>query len=292
MAAGIVAQVAQYDGPLVSCLMVTQANSSRLQFLKRSLAAYCTQTHANRELIIVFDVGTVEARREIVRVVGELGRNDIRIIDPPGPLTLGALRNISWQAARGEIVCQWDDDDLYHSQRLERQLAALKETGSLSSCLQEAMQFFPASRRLYQTNWRASPPTAMPASLISFKSAPICYPETGPQARFGEDLEVLLQLQRLGHFHALAGAPHLYVYVSHGHNTTDDSHRQMLADKLAVSQGLLRRREAALREGLAPFDFGPGDVQVEGHNGPAFKIAGRRPQETPSLSALFRGEDG
>ena len=275
MAAGISAQAAQCGGPLVSCLMVTQANSNRLPFLRRSLAAYCAQTHHNRELVIVFDVGTVEARADIVRAVGELGRDDIHIVDPDGPLTLGALRNISWQAARGEIICQWDDDDLYHPQRLERQLAALMESGSLSSCLQEVMQFFPASRRLYQTNWRASPPTVKPASLISFKSAQVCYPESGPQARIGEDSAVLFQLQRLGRFHAQAGAPHLYVYVSHGHNTSGDSHHQMLADRLAVSQGLLLRREAALREGLAPFDFGPGDVMVEGYNGPAFKIAGR-----------------
>lgn len=276
MAARLVAKAGQHDCPLVSCLMVTQPVAARLQFFKRSLAAYCSQTHGNRELVIVLDVGLAQARSEVVRVVGELGRNDIRIIDPSGPLTLGALRNISWREARGEFVCQWDDDDLFHPQRLERQLAALRDSGSLSGCLQEVMQYFSASRRLYQTNWRATPHTAKPASLMSLKAVPICYPETGSEARFGEDSVVLSQLQRLGRFHALAGAPHLYVYVSHGHNTRADSHHRMLADKLAVSQGLLRRREAELREGLAPFDFGPGDVLVEGRNGPAFKIFGRQ----------------
>jgi hypothetical protein len=46
----------------------------------------------------------------------------------------------------------------------------------------------------------------------------------------------------------------------------------MLADQLGLSQGLLRRREAALRDGLSVFDFGPGPVTVEGRNGPAFTL--------------------
>jgi glycosyltransferase involved in cell wall biosynthesis len=256
--------------------MVTLPIPARLKFVKRSLAAYCNQIYGNRELVIVLDVGLVETRAEVIRFVNEMGRNDIRVIDPSGPLTLGALRNISWREARGEFVCQWDDDDLYHPLRLERQLAALQESGSLSGCLQEVMQFFPASRRLFQTNWRATPPTAMPASLMCLKATPICYPETGTEARIGEDLVVLTQLQRLGRFHALSGAPHLYVYVSHGHNTYANSHHQMIAEELAVSQGLLRRRETALRQELADFDFGPGDVLVEGRNGPAFKIVRRQ----------------
>jgi hypothetical protein len=48
----------------------------------------------------------------------------------------------------------------------------------------------------------------------------------------------------------------------------------MIADQLAVSRGLLSRREAALRQGLAPFAFGPGNVTVEGSNGTGFTMAG------------------
>ena len=72
----------------------------------------------------------------------------------------------------------------------------------------------------------------------------------------------------------LEGAPHLYIYVSHAENSWDQGHHRMLADRLGLSQGLLRRREAALRDGLSVFDFGPGPVTVEGRNGPAFTLAG------------------
>jgi hypothetical protein len=66
--------------------------------------------------------------------------------------------------------------------------------------------------------------------------------------------------------------PHLYVYVSHGENSYGNDHHEMLAARLGISRALLLRREAQLREGLRPFDFGPGDVTVQGYNGPAFTL--------------------
>jgi glycosyltransferase involved in cell wall biosynthesis len=261
--------------PLVSCLMVTLPSAVRLRYLKRSLAAYRDQTYPARELIVVLDRGTPEACAAVRRSVEELGQSDIRIIEPQGALTLGALRNIAWGAATGDFICQWDDDDMYHPTRIAAQMGALEGLGGVSTCLEEVMQFFPASRRVYLTNWRATPPTAMPATLFCRSSARVRYPEEGPEATLGEDLSVLLQLQALGGFHAQAGAPHLYVYVSHGQNLCGADHHQMIADLLAVSKGLLRRREAELREGLAAFDFGEDDVVVEGSNGLAFVIAGR-----------------
>ncbi|MFI4933644.1 MAG: glycosyltransferase family A protein [Caulobacterales bacterium] len=269
------AQLGPHDHPLISCLMVTQAVPARLESLERSLAAYGRQTYPNRELVIVLDQGTADARAAIRKAVDALGRDDIRIIDPPGPLTLGALRNVSWRAARGDIVCQWDDDDLYHPERLERQLAGLRAADGRSVCLQEVMHYTPATRRMRLTNWRASPQASMPSTLMCLRSAPVCYPETGPEARLGEDLVVHAQLQALGGLHIIEGAPHLYVYVSHGQNTCSDEHHRMIADRLGVSLGLLRRREAAIRAGLAPFDFGPGEVVIESPAGPAFSIPGQ-----------------
>jgi hypothetical protein len=38
---------------------------------------------------------------------------------------------------------------------------------------------------------------------------------------------------------------------------------RMLARRLGISRALLRRREAQMREGLRPINFGPEDVSVE-----------------------------
>jgi glycosyltransferase involved in cell wall biosynthesis len=264
------------DGaPLVSCLMVALPAPARLAGLRRSLAAYRAQTWAPRELVVVLDQGPTEARAAIRQAVDEVQRGDIRIVEPPGPLSLGALRNLSWLQAGGEIVCIWDDDDLHHPERLSRQVEILRASGGLSTALSEVMQYFPASRRLYLTNWAATPLGIKPASLMCVKAAPARYPETGPQSRVGEDLAMLTELKRLGGVRGVAGAAHLYVYVSHAINTCGGDHHRMLADRLSISQALLRRREPQLREGLTPFEFGAGEVVVEGRNGPAFSLDGR-----------------
>ena len=55
----------------------------------------------------------------------------------------------------------------------------------------------------------------------------------------------------------------------------EERHRT-LAREIGLSAGLLRRREAELRAGLAPIDFGPGPVTVAGYNGVAFTLDGTR----------------
>ena len=82
----------------------------------------------------------------------------------------------------------------------------------------------------------------------------------------------MVAAQLAGGLLAFAGAPHLLVYVSHGASTWHDDHHRMLARALSVSSSLLRRREAQLRAGLAPFDFGSGEVAVHGYNGVAFTL--------------------
>ncbi|HEX4198471.1 MAG TPA: glycosyltransferase family A protein [Caulobacteraceae bacterium] len=258
--------------PLISCLMVTLPVPGRLEGLKRSLDCYLRQTHERRELVVVMDRAAGAGGEAVEAHIASLGRDDLRMVKPHGALTLGALRNISLASAAGDVVCQWDDDDLHHPERLERQFAALARSDAEGLCLQEVMQFFPSERALYGANWRATEATAHPGTLMAWRRSPIRYPETGAAARLGEDLEVVRQMQRRGGFGVLAGAPHLYVYVSHGGNSWNEAHHRMLATRLGLSQGLLRRREAALREGLAAFDFGPGAVTVQGANGPAFVL--------------------
>jgi hypothetical protein len=139
--------------------------------------------------------------------------------------------------------------------------------------LGEVMQFYPEERALYCTNWHATETRSFPGSLMCRVSAAARYPETGDEARLGEDTMVARQLSATGKVALLAGRPHLYIYVSHGRNSWPDAHHRMLASRLALSRGLLLRREAALRDGLSAIDFGPGGVLVQGFNGVAFPLA-------------------
>lgn len=265
---------ARIDHPKVSCLMVTLPVPERFEFRRRSIAAFCTQTLPCKELVMVLDRGTDTARERLLRYVASLDRADIRVVTPPGQLNLGQLRNVSIDSASGDALCQWDDDDLYHPQRLERQLAALTTGDHEAVLLSEVFQYFPQTRALYCTNWKATAAGGHPATLMVRRSAAIRYP-TGDSAAssLGEDLQVALALRARARLGFVAGMPHLYVYVSHGMNVWSAEHHRMLVSELAISRGLLLRREVELRAGLKPYDFGPGEVSVDGNNGTAFRIA-------------------
>ncbi|MBV8601862.1 MAG: glycosyltransferase [Candidatus Eremiobacteraeota bacterium] len=257
---------------LVSCVLVTLRVPERLGYFKSSVAAYCAQTYAHRELVVVADRGEPAAKDAIRAHLASLQREDIRLVDIDEKLTLGALRNAGSAGARGDAIAQWDDDDLHHPRRLETQLAKLAAANARSVYLEEVMQFFPATRELYCINFRSFETKAHPGTGVVRRSAEIAYPENGDEARLGEDTHVCLRLREAGGFAVLAGAPHLYVYVSHGANAWPQEHHRMLAERLTISRGLLLRRERTLREGLKSYDFGPGPVTVKGYNGEAFML--------------------
>ena len=254
----------------VSCLMVALAVPEREASAKRSIDDFCRQTLANKNLVLVLSGGVESVEQSLRDYVETLGRDDIRVFTQPKGLSLGQLRNFSISVATGDVLCQWDDDDLYHPARLERQLAALIEGNFEAVYLQDVMQYFPAANVLYWTNWRATPATGHPGTLMARREAPILYPTQGSVAHLGEDSEVARTLIARGRVGYLAGMPHLFVYVSHGANSWDAGHHKMLADELSISKALLLRREAQIREGLGPHGFSRGSISLLGNNGPAF----------------------
>jgi glycosyltransferase involved in cell wall biosynthesis len=101
--------------PLVSCIMPT---AGRRAFVPLALELFARQTYPSRELIVVDD------GRDAVRDLMPADER-VRYIRLDKPEALGRKRNIGCEAARGEIVAHWDDDDWYGPRRLERQAAAL-----------------------------------------------------------------------------------------------------------------------------------------------------------------------
>ena len=239
--------------------------------LKRSVAAYCAQTHTNKELIVVTD-GPLDAERSIAEHIGSLGRSDIRIVHEDQRRSLGALRNLSCEAATGAYLCQWDDDDIYHPRRLEAQYHALVEARAECLYLEDTFQFIAASRQLYWMSWRATEARAHPGTLLCRRASQPRYPESGEAAERGEDRLVCLELQKKPGFATLSQSPYLYVYVTHGVNKFPPEHHAMLSHELAISRGLLVRRQDEIRAELTCLDFGSGAIVVQGSNGPAFVV--------------------
>lgn len=99
--------------PLVSCLTPT---FNRRAFIRQSIKYFLEQDYPAREMIIVDD-GTDP--------VGDLAAVDprIRYIRVDHRLSIGAKRNRACEAADGEIMVQWDDDDWHGPGRLSHQAA-------------------------------------------------------------------------------------------------------------------------------------------------------------------------
>ena len=194
--------------PLVSCLMVTR---QRLAFAQRAIGCFQRQSWQNRELVIIDD----DPNDGLALWVQTLGDAQIRLIKlAPDQRRLGTLRNLAVEAAHGDYVCQWDDDDLYDPTRLQWQMAALQTLAADVCFLQRWQLWWPQQPRLAISRSRV-----WEGSMLCRKAVLPAYPEL----ERGEDTEVvagLLQQQRV----ALLDQPALYTYVIHGQNTFDAEH--------------------------------------------------------------------
>lgn len=192
--------------PLISCLMVTRDRPTQARL---AIECFRAQTYANRELVIVDD----SLEGDLALAVA--GDARIRIVQPgdPAPI-LGRARNRAVAEARGDYICQWDDDDLYDPLRLEMQMAALQHAGAQACTLSRWLVWWPNAGRLAisrQRTWEGS--------LLCQRTVLPAYPEL----RAGEDTPVLQKLLhsiRMAHL----DAPRLYLYIAHGRNTFPPRH--------------------------------------------------------------------
>jgi glycosyltransferase involved in cell wall biosynthesis len=126
--------------PLVSCIMPTR---DRRQYVARAVAQFLAQDYPDRELIIVDDgtdpIADLLPSEERIRVIRQRQR-----------LTVGAKRNLACDAARGEIVVHWDDDDWMADWRVRYQVDALLRHGADVCGLATLYFYDPASARAWK----------------------------------------------------------------------------------------------------------------------------------------------
>lgn len=227
----------------ISCLTVTKG---RLALLRESIACYRLQTYPNKELLVVTDAepGVLAALEEYI---GGLNTPDVRIavVNEPG-CSLGRLRNISVALASGPIVCQWDDDDLFHPDRLTLQYTSMCAAHADACFLTEQLQLFTANQRLYWCRWDRSRdpsswPPCIPGTLMAKKALLSKYQETGPASRLGEDTALLSQLNKEIRLVTLQGYAWLYIRRSHGQNSWNEEHHR----NIVRATGLTAKEVAA-----------------------------------------------
>ncbi len=247
---------------MISCFTVTQ--EGRLPSLARALADFSRQTERARELIILHD-GGLEFHDDAVKLASEHDGARVDVVRVPGGQTLGALRNAAIDVARGEYVCQWDDDDRYHPRRLEVQLEALRSAKSEASFLCDQLHLFAEAREMYWDDWydMPYPLNFVPGTLLARRESLPRYPDR----RRGEDTRLTMAMLRQGStFARVREQGYLYVYIFDGANTFDHGHHAALSLTRRFRGARLVRLEADLRRHLAEYDppLGPLTMPYDG----------------------------
>lgn len=194
--------------PLVSCLMVTRGD---LGLMRHALTCYQRQTWAERELVVVTAEGDPRA---IQALLAEAGVRQAVLASVGAGLTLGDLRNLAVARARGDILVQWDDDDLSDPGRIATAVAVLQSSGASAAFLDRWLTWWPA-RELAAI----SPRRICEGTMALWRDAARVY----PAAARAEDSDLLRRLQQDEPI-ALIAAPLQYVYVVHGQNTSGVDH--------------------------------------------------------------------
>ncbi len=249
---------------MISCLTVTQ--SGRLSELARAISCFLGQTLTPRELVIVHD-GDTDFNHAIQKILGsDYNDNLFQVHAAPSGLTLGELRNIAVKLARHPLVCQWDDDDLYHPRRLEIQYAYLKIQNADFCFLTDQLHLFEDDRLLFWDDWNAeSPPmNLIQGTLMGNKSLLGQY----PALIRGEDTPVVMDLVRRGHkIAALAGMGWIYIYIYTGKNAWDREHHLAISTWKHLPGDRLKAQIALLGARLSeyPTTIGPVSIPCEEH---------------------------
>lgn len=229
--------------PLISCLCVTHR---RVPMLRRAVHCFLAQTWSARELLVLHEDGDHGTRDFLAQLAHPQVRS---LVVPEQPhLALGAKRQISVQAARGDYIATWDDDDWSAPTRLAEQMRVIEVTGRPACTLDRWIVF---DQRLGQA-WLSQSRT-WEASLLALRSALPPY----PALERGEDLAVLTELIRRTQVATLR-QPHLYVYTYHGANAGPRAHfkRNIFAPATPLAPAFAQRVAALLAEpGAAPISM-------------------------------------
>jgi glycosyltransferase involved in cell wall biosynthesis len=256
--------------PLISCLMVTL---DRLALAKRSIQCFADQTWPNRELVIITD-GEPRFRESLERFVAALHLANVRFVDPGRRMPLGALRNLSLAHAHGDVVCQWDDDDGNHPDRLRIQAEHMFAQNARASFFGDHLQWIAEERTLSWIDWSWGGATGMaamfPGSLMMVRDPRFRYPEDGPHARQGEDSVFLSQLYESIPIAKLDGAGYLYLYAYHGRNTFLREHHLRMANFRKPAPQIAGALPQ-LQEAFAHYDI-PRPALMVAREGPLFAV--------------------
>lgn len=192
---------------LISCITVTK----RPEFIKNVVRMFDEQTYKNRELIIHCDGEEVYQRIKDIAV----DREDITVSYSVGK-SLGEKRNLAIESSSGKYFIIWDDDDIYHETRIEKQYNAIISSGKNACTLKSLSCKNLITNEVYVTHDRSE---GWEGSLMCERDVKVKYVHQDK----GED-SPLIRILFKNNMLTLIDEPDLYVYQFHGTNTFDSDH--------------------------------------------------------------------
>jgi hypothetical protein len=198
--------------PLISCLCVTRG---RVSMLARAIDCFQAQSYSNKELLVICEDDDTETQAFLNALKVTEIRHHIEPVEPK--TSLGGLRNLSIQLAKGDFICQWDDDDWYHPERLASQFKSAMTQNKPASVLPRWLIHQRRTDRMYCSNIRLWEGSLLCRKDILPKEGAYDRKHKGEDSKLVEWLFIEDQL-------AIQDFPDLYVYCLSGENTWDHAH--------------------------------------------------------------------
>jgi glycosyltransferase involved in cell wall biosynthesis len=227
--------------------MVTRGD---IRLISSALHCFELQTYPNKELVIVY----YDNESAVKSFIEQKHISNGKLVYVEGKRALGELRNISVREASAQIVCTWDDDDLYGRDRLRIQAGVLIKTQLSAVFLERLLIWWPAKEILAISKRRT-----WENSMMSWKNCVQNY----PQITRDEDRLMVEQLRKTNRV-GLLDMPSLYCYVVHSNNTWDapffdnlvrtSSHRLDYGDLNQISRVLPFKEHVCAQDSLSKLE--------------------------------------
>ena len=111
--------------PFVSVIMPAYNTE---KYIEEAIRSVVSQTVQDWELVVIDDCST-DATRQVIKDLCE-GDQRIRLYENESNMGVAKTRNRGFQLAQGEYVALLDSDDVWAKEKLEAQLAAMRESGA------------------------------------------------------------------------------------------------------------------------------------------------------------------
>lgn len=190
--------------PLVTAVMVTGAHRARYALAEVAVKCFQNQTYPKKELLII-------NHGEIQLLNGQPNVRELRVRKAEHE-TIGDLRNIGLEEARGEFIICWDDDDWYSPNRIEIQLKAQCEESAVVLSQQIRLNLL-NSCALYEKVLTGLAGTILHPRLVPFRYKSLT---RGSDTRFLHCFKNKIIV--------LDNDPKIYIRTFHGLNIWDGNH--------------------------------------------------------------------